>query len=477
MNELTKALLSAKEGKTLYQNFLSAIDDFGMRDLLSGGVLIGLSGGADSVALLLLLLEYRRTCPFSIKAVHINHSIRGKEADLDEHFSKILCEKLNVDFEAYTVNVPAIAKSERIGLEEAARNARYKKFDEIVYANPQLSVIAVAHNATDNLETVIFNMMRGSGLVGMCGIRPVRDNIVRPLIYCSKELINRALVSAGVEFVVDSTNLSTEYTRNYIRNEIIPKLNNISTSPERMTTRLTLSLREDNDFLLSIAEKFILENVRDGIVSIKDLCNLEKPVFYRVLMLMCKKSTLPSPQKVHIDTIFSKLGSGDFSVSLPGGIDFIVSGEKAYLGNLKRENNNFCFQIKEGVNKFTEFESIILLSKDKSYDCFSNIYKKSIQAKIKFDIINNSLYIRSKEDGDSYRFGNMTRKLKKLFNDRKIPLSERENIPIFCDLSGIIWVPGFPVRDGLADGQDWYITLFNPILREKESRFFLIANN
>ena len=289
MNELTKAFFSTEDGKNVYSNFLSAIDEFSMADLISDGVLVGLSGGADSVALLLLLIEYRRTHDFNLKAVHINHMIRGAEANFDEDFSRDICKKLGVDFLSYKIDVPAIAKAQGIGLEEAARNARYEKFGEIINSDPDISVIAVAHNATDNLETVLFNMMRGSGIVGISGIRPVRDNIIRPLIYSSKELICKALTNAKIGFVVDSTNLSSEYTRNYIRNEILPKLRKISDSPERMCTRCTATLREDSDFLLSLAEKFIADNMKDGKIPASALFSLEKPLLSRVLMLMCKK--------------------------------------------------------------------------------------------------------------------------------------------------------------------------------------------
>lgn len=477
MNKLTESLFSTEEGKALYQNFLSAVKDFDMHKLIADGVLIGLSGGADSVALLLLFLEYRKSFDFKLKAVHINHSIRGKEADSDEKFSKNLCEGLGIEFESFRIDVPKLASEQGLGLEEAARNARYKKFDEIIASEEELSCIAVAHNATDNLETVIFNMMRGSGIVGISGIRPVRDNVIRPLIYSSKELIISSLIKSGIAFALDSTNLSTEYTRNYIRNEILPKLKTITKSPERMCTRFTATLREDGDFLLRLAEKFINEKAKNGVVPTDELLKLEKPVFSRVLMLMCKENSLPSPEKVHIDSVFSLLGNGDFSISLPGGKSFVASGAETFIGDSCQDKDDFIFQIKEGINEFPGFSSIIYLSKDKSYDCFSNIYKKSIQVKIKFDIINNSLYVRSKQDGDTYRFGKMTRKLKKLFNDRNILPSRRKDVPIFCDSEGIIWVPGFPIRDGLSEGEEWYITILNPISEDAQGRYFVVASN
>ena len=470
-------LFSSEEGRLLYQNSLSAINDFHMQDAIRGGVLIGLSGGADSVALLFVLLKYRESFDFPLKAVHINHSIRGEEADLDEEFSKKLCKNLGVDFESFKIDVPSLAKTLGLGLEEAARNARYQRFNEILESESSLSSIAVAHNATDNLETVIFNMMRGSGIVGLSGIRPVRDNVIRPLIYSSKGLIVSALKGAGIDYVTDSTNLSTEYTRNYIRNEILPKLKEIADSPERMCTRSSATRREDADYLTEEAEKFITENMKDSSIPRDAISTLKKPIFSRVLMLWCKALSLPCPEKVHIDSIYSLLSEPEFSISIPGAKSFISTGGRTFIGDHEEEKCDFYAEITEGINTIPDFDGAIILSKDKNVDCFSNIYKKSIQAKIRFDIINNRLCVRSKKDGDAYRFDNMTKKLKKLFNDRKISLSKRKDIPVFCDSYGILWVPGFKVRDGLAEGEEWYITIMDPISDQSAKRRFTIANN
>ncbi len=474
MNELIKLLFSTQKGKQLYDSVLNAISDYGMKEHLKGGVIVGLSGGADSVALLLALLRYRMENDFKVKAIHINHCIRGEEADRDEEFSRNLCAKLGIAFESYRIDVPALSKARAIGLEEAARDVRYDKFKQIISSESDYSTIAVAHNATDNLETVIFNMMRGSGIVGISGIRPVRENIIRPLIYAPKELIREALFSSKIDFVVDSTNLSTDYTRNYIRNEIIPKFRKLNDSPERMCTRLSSLLREDSDYLFELAERFLNENEKDGIIKKESIVSLKKPVFSRVLMLMCKKHAMPSPEKVHVDSIYNLLCGEDFSVSLPGGKSFVSRDGFVSISEVTDEKEEFYFEISEGINKFPNFDSIILLSKDKNYDCFSNIYKKSIQVKIKFDIINSGLHIRSKADGDSYRYGNMTRKLKKIFNDRKVPNAKKGKIPVFCDCQGILWVPGLPLRDGVCDGEEWYITILNPIAEQPPKNTFFI---
>ena len=194
-------LFSSPEGKAVYDNACRAISDFNMEEDIRSGVLVGLSGGADSVMLLCFLAEYRkRTSHFNILSFHLNHCIRGAEADSDEEFSRRISEALGIDFVSRSVDVPAMAKALCKGIEETAREARYSCFKELIQGRKDLNTIAVAHNSTDNLETVLLNIMRGSGARGASGIPPKRDNIIRPLIYSSKSIIVRALDFASVGF-------------------------------------------------------------------------------------------------------------------------------------------------------------------------------------------------------------------------------------------------------------------------------------
>ena len=365
MNNLLDRLFSTKCGIEVYKNALSAISDYGMQNMISRGILVGLSGGADSVMLLLVLLKYREQNDFKIKAVHVNHLIRGAEADRDERFSLELCKSLGVEFESFHIDVPKIAEEQKIGMEEAARNERYKVFAALVASDSSISSIAVAHNATDNLETVIFNIMRGAGTLGASGISPVRDNVIRPLIYSPKRLIVSALEEAEIDFVTDSTNNLSDYSRNYIRNEILPHLSRISDSPEEMGTRFSKNLREDSDFILSLAERFISENEKNGSFAKESFLSLEKPVFSRVLTIMCKKAALPAPEKIHIDSIFALCRGGDFSFSLPGGVSFVSREGRIYIGEPKTEKREFFFPLKEGLNTFSGFDSAIIISKEK----------------------------------------------------------------------------------------------------------------
>ena len=235
----------------LYATALNAVIDCNMAHLLEKGVILGFSGGADSVFLLCFLSEYRRRegKDFPIVACHVNHMIRGEEALRDMEFSRDFASALGIEFVSVNCDVPTLAKERGCGLEEAARDARYATFEELNSKSGGSYCIALAHNASDNLETVIFNMMRGAGLNGMCGILPVRGNIVRPLIKISKRDILKALLEAELPYVIDSTNMSVDYTRNYIRHKIVPELSHLNASPEDAVSRLTESLSLDNDYL------------------------------------------------------------------------------------------------------------------------------------------------------------------------------------------------------------------------------------
>ncbi len=190
-------------------------------------VVAGISGGADSMCLLGLLLEWRELLDLEIHAVHVNHGIRGKAADADEKFVEEFCRSRNVDFRAVHADIPSLARKSGQSEEEAGRNLRYEAFCETA-VKLNCRKIAVAHNRSDNAETVIFNMLRGSGPAGLKGILPVRKmkdtgiEIIRPLLNTSREEIEFWLGENGMGFRTDETNLEMQYSRNIIRNTVMP---------------------------------------------------------------------------------------------------------------------------------------------------------------------------------------------------------------------------------------------------------------
>ena len=180
-------------------------------------ILVGLSGGADSVSLLLCLRELG----YDISACHINHQLRGDESLRDENFCIKLCRDLDIPIDVHRINVKEYCKMNSTSLEDGARKLRYN-----IFSNAETEKIATAHTLSDCFETLLFNIVRGTGLKGLCSIPPVRDNIIRPLIDCTREDILEFLKKHNQSFVTDSTNLETEFTRNKVLVSIfLKKLN------------------------------------------------------------------------------------------------------------------------------------------------------------------------------------------------------------------------------------------------------------
>jgi len=186
-------------------------------------VIVGVSGGADSVCLLLMLLEMRKEIGFDIVAVHVNHGLRGEEADEDEAFVKQFCVERDVLLETYFANIEDVAKERKMSTEEAGREVRRECFEQarIKYKGTK---IALAHHQNDNAETFLFRLARGTGLKGLGGMAPVKDEYIRPLLCVARNEIEAYLREQGISYCADASNESDEYTRNRIRNHMIPYL-------------------------------------------------------------------------------------------------------------------------------------------------------------------------------------------------------------------------------------------------------------
>lgn len=441
-------LFLTESGEAVYNEFLRAVNDFRFLEKMAGGVAVGFSGGADSVTLLCALKKFSYNANIKICAVHVNHMIRGAEADRDEMFSREFCKGIGVEFLSFKRDVPAYAKKNSLGIEEAARNIRYSVFADLLQSRNDLSTVAVAHNATDNLETVIFNMMRGAGTRGISGIAPMRDDIIRPLLYVPKRDIIRALSDGHIPYVTDSTNLETEYKRNYIRAEILPKLLHLSENPEASVTKMSRALRDDSSYLDQEASK-LYSNYHDKTVPRETLFKLPNAIFYRFISLMAKNACC-NIESTHVRAIQQLLSdaSGDFSVSLPGKMAFKCIGNGCSISKtFPKSGVKYEHKLSFGVNYIEEIDTQIILSDKPINDFSSKVYKISIHRAVDSAIINGGLFVREKRDGDCYVYGGITHKLKKIFNDKKIPPADRAFIPIICDESGILWVPGFGVRD------------------------------
>ena len=433
--------------------------EFKAPELLSGldaqePILLGLSGGADSSALLIMLAEYAKQVGSRIYAAHLNHGIRGDEADRDEQFCKELCSRVGVEFFSKKLDIPSIASASGESVETAARNARYDFFYKIM-KEMGIKILATAHNADDNLETLLFNIARGTGLGGLCGIpesRPMGDCVViRPILTMEKEEIISFCKSNGISFVTDSTNADNEYTRNKIRNRIIPILKEINPSAVRNASRMTESLKDDSLCLQSMADWFVEELGGNYSIELEKLCGSPSSIVNRALIRLYDEITGGrSLEATHINAIkeLARKGVPHSSISLPNGIEARVENGRLCL--LTKGNTNFSFDafnvlLSNGKNEITDAEVEIFLN-DLNYS--KNIYKKSILLSIESDTIDGALVARSRAPGDKILLGGMHKSVKKLYNEKKIPLELRNRIPIICDKSGIIAIPFIGIRDG-----------------------------
>ena len=416
-------------------------------------ILVGLSGGTDSSALLLMLKIYSEQSGAKIYAAHLNHCIRGEEADRDERFCKELAESLGITFFSVRLDIPAMAKKSGESVESEARNARYGFFDKLMREN-NISILATAHNADDNLETVIFNLTRGAGLSGLCGIPEVRPTnsgvVIRPILSMEKKDIIAFCNENNINYVTDSTNADNDYTRNKIRNQVIPILKEINLGVVKNTSRAIDALKDDSSFLKNMTESFIEQNCKDLSIDLRTVCNTPPSIINRALIsLYSKISNGETLEAIHVNAIkeLANRGIPHSSTSLPSSIEVVV------------ENGRLCFIHKKERSKITDFnialKNGINTIEDAKIDIFvdiepysKNIYKKSILLSIDSDKINGALIARRRQAGDKILSGKVHKSLKKLFNEKKIPIELRERIPVICDENEILAVPLVAIRDG-----------------------------
>ena len=255
-------------------------------------VIVGLSGGADSVCLLKLLKEYKKQQEFQLYAVHVNHHIRGEEAVRDEEFSKSVCQKLEVPFTVFHYDVPKLAGEEKLSLEEAGRNVRREAFEKVKKSIKMQGkkIIALAHHENDNAETVLHNLMRGSGAAGLGGIRPVsgeKDSYIRPLLFVKRAEIEKYLKGQGISWVTDSTNEETEYTRNKIRHQIIPVMEEINPQAVSCIGRAAENMWKIEEYLQEQTDILYGKYVKEtgDMFCIKKECFLEKEIMQSYLIM------------------------------------------------------------------------------------------------------------------------------------------------------------------------------------------------
>ena len=440
----------------MYNKVIETIKKFNM---LNNGenVVVGLSGGADSCALTHILARLSEKMDLHITAVHINHGIRGEEAERDERSAEEFCRRLNIEFIAYHCDIPSEAAKRGIGEEEAGRLVRYEKFYETA-GKKNGAKTAVAHNMNDKAETLIMNLCRGAGMKGLAGIKPVSGSIIRPLIFCTRDEIEKYCDDNNIEYCTDSTNLQNEYTRNKIRNILLPWLSeNINPAAGMNMANASELLREEEEYLESKAQeqyKKLLKDSGDGFVSLNvDGLASEHSVIRRRVLRIALRSLRPDMRdfgRKHTESAEDILmGETGRRISLPGGIT--VSKGYGLINILydREKQGAFCYDIEPGKKYFIkETESYVLLSlnEEKNIKNAVNICTK----KIDYDKIKDKIQLRTRQTGDFISIKNGRKKIKDIFIDDKIPSDKRDSYPLLvCGKSVII------VGDRL--GTDYYV--------------------
>ena len=414
-----------------------AVCRYGMEKIYNGAI-VGFSGGADSSA----LLHYLKDKCTSVLAIHVNHQIRGAEADRDEAFCRKICEQYGVKLLVFSVDVPALARERHQGLEETARNERYRIFNQVLASNPQYECIVTAHNANDNAETVVFNLARGSGTNGLSGIKPIYGNVYRPLIYSSRSDIIKYCVDNNIEYVNDSTNEDTDYTRNHIRHTVIPELLKINPGLLSSCIRLGEILRTDEEYISREANN-VIETCVDGKIPRGVACALDDALLARVFKAVSGRNIEYGTVRACRELVDNwKTGK---MINVESGLTFKLEREYCcFIKTADTKHSSFYAELQMGTNKI-EGIGVIVSVNDELAD---EGYMLDSTAVLKAVAIKGGLIVRNKRDGDTIKSGGFTKKLKRIFADRHIPSHKRELIPIICDDEGVLVIPGIATRDG-----------------------------
>lgn len=475
-------LLTIKYHKSMIKEVVEYIEK---NNMLKHGdkVVVGVSGGADSVCLLNVLYEIRKKYNLTLYVVHVNHGIRGNEALRDEQFVENMAKSMDVYYESRHVDVPNIAKELKQTEEEAGRICRYKIFDEIC-DSVGATKIAVAHNLNDNSETVLFNLFRGSKLKGLTGISPIRGKIIRPLLCCTRTQIEKYLSEKNIGYCVDSTNNDNEYSRNKIRLDLLPFIKeHINPKAEYNIASAASGLSEVYEYINAQAQDMYNQVVSQNIL-LNRAKDLPKVLLKEVIRQWIDNNIgkLKDITGTHIEMVADLLENQvSKQINLPYNMTFIKTyqgielhifnedniiknGEKSPANATSKDNKSSAGATannKKLSNNIVKKENEVLV-KDNSLNSTAH-FQLSLENQqldrenipdlvytkwLDYDKI-NKLTVRTKMAGDYIVINKKGGKknLKKFFVDSKIPKETRDNILLLADGSEIVWIVGYRISE------------------------------
>lgn len=403
-------------------------------------VIVAFSGGADSAALLHYLFTNRDRLNISVCACHLNHQIRGEEALRDEKFVTEFCRKNGIRLFLKSVDVVSLAKKQKISLELCGRNERYLFFEQLT--QDKNTVVATAHTASDNAETLLFNITRGCGLKGLCAIPYKRENIIRPLRNVTREQIEKYCEENKISFITDSTNLTDDYTRNNIRHNVVPVLKEINPDVCGSILRLCQNVGEVNDFLQSYSKEQLCKAQKNYGFDSAFLARMPSAVLKNAIIILFNEYNL-SFEQTHVELCADIIKHGG-ELDLKDGFKAINSQNLFRIINrqsLSGENNE------EFVLPFNfegEFIYDNIRYKIRKVEINQNVHKKFLNNIVSCDIINAGVVFRTRRSGDVFTFGErkVTKTVKKLFNEKKIPKEMRDKVLLLADKNTVLWIDG-----------------------------------
>ena len=388
-------------------------------NMLSKGdrVLIGVSGGADSIALLEFFVSVKEKYDLDICVAHIEHGIRGEDSVNDAEFVKNYCKKLGVNFYLKTIDAPNLAKKAKMGVEEYSRMARYDFFNTI-----ECDKIATAHNLTDNIETLLFRLARGTGLKGACSIPAVRGKIIRPFIEVSSGEIRKWCNDNNIPYRVDCTNSDSAYSRNLIRLEILPLFEKLNANYQDNIENFISDVNEDYAFIDDYVKSIYPKIVKNNEIDLPKLNELDLSIKKRILIMFFDENGY-SLNRIHLQSVIDiTLKSGKTQIKENV---FAISAK----GKIRLAKFNDLNKKDECVTKILNIDEF----KDKNIDFYCDC-----------DKIVGNIIIRAKQAGDRIKPAgrNVSKTLKKLLNESAYPIEKRDKKIVVCDDLGIVGVIG-----------------------------------
>ena len=448
-------------------------------------VVLGVSGGADSICLLFVLHRLQEQLGIELCVVHVNHKIR-EEAVEDAAYVRMICEALEIPFVLKEVDVQTLAKELHMGTEEAGRKARYQAFDDVA-REFGAEKIAVAHSSNDRAETMLFHLFRGTGLKGMAGILPVRDKIVRPLLCLEREQIEAYLEQCGIEYKTDATNETDDYTRNRIRRNILPyvKAHIAEGCIENMCRGADIFAQEE-EYLeeQTVLALKVCSEIGSGGENIARICRekgfidlfVDKfseyhPVIRKRMLLYVLKHLSPGMQDItatHIDDIMTLFEDrGNRQIHLP----YQIKGQRIY-GKVRLERGNGeskrpkvfdvqvpklkepgdCREVALPDGSRLEFSLLpVDVETVQKSTIFQNISENRYTKWFDYDKIFKWLRVRTRQTGDYLTISGgeslRHKKLKEYMVSEKIPKQEREEIPLIAEEDHVLWVIGHRISE------------------------------